>query len=198
MQTGSDYIIQVEEFVTELLNDLPEELCYHNLKHTREVVHAGKILAEKSGLSASDTEIIIISAWFHDVGHIITYFGHEKAGSQIAKNFLRKIKYPIKKIEKVVNCIMATCYPPNPNNELQRVLCDADMYHLSMDDYENRSAVLRKELEMVTSTKIPHKIWCDKNIEFLNDHCYFTKYGKKVLHLLKEKNIKEYFSNHFC
>ncbi|WP_421919687.1 HD domain-containing protein [Marinifilum sp.] len=196
MNNTKNYILQVEEYVTDLLCDLPVNLCYHNLKHTKEVVEACKILARKSQLSPSNTELVIIAAWFHDAGHAVTYFGHEKAGTEIAVDFLSRIHYPKSKINKVVNCILATHYPPRPQNELEKVLCDADMYHLSLDDYESRSFSLRKELETVTSTEIPKQHWCNKNIEFLNDHCYFTNYGKKVLQFLKEKNIKKYFTSH--
>jgi len=196
MYISKNYILKVEEFVTDLLCDLPENLCYHNLKHTKEVVEACKEIAKKSGLSASNTEIVIIAAWFHDAGHAVTYFGHEKAGTKIAKEFLSKIHYPASKVNKVINCILATHYPPQPKNDLEKILCDADMYHLSLDDYESRSFSLRKELETVTSTEIPKQYWCDKNLEFLRDHCYFTTYGKKVLQFLKEKNLKKYFLSH--
>jgi HD superfamily phosphodiesterase len=196
MYQSSKYILKVEEFVRELLCDLPENLCYHNLKHTKEVVEACKTIAKNCNLSASDTEIVMIAAWFHDSGHAVTYFGHEEAGTIIAKDFLQEINYPAAKIKKVVDCILATHYPPKPKNELQRILCDADMYHLSLEDYETRSFSLLKELETVTSTEIPKQYWCDKNVEFLKDHCYFTNYGKKVLQFLKEKNIKKYFTSH--
>ncbi|NOU60678.1 HD domain-containing protein [Marinifilum caeruleilacunae] len=196
MYQSSKYIAKVEEFVSELLCDLPDNLCYHNLKHTKEVVEACKTIAKNCKLSASDTEIVIIAAWFHDSGHAITYFGHEEAGTKIATDFLQEINYPGSKINKVVDCILATHYPPKPKNELQRILCDADMYHLSLEDYESRSFSLLKELETVTSTEIPKQYWCDKNVEFLKDHCYFTNYGKKVLQFLKEKNIKKYFTSH--
>lgn len=196
MYDSKNYILKVEEFVTELLCGLPKNLCYHNLKHTKEVVEACKLIAENSGLSTSDTEIVIIAAWFHDAGHAVTYFGHEKAGTEIAEEFLSKMNYPASKINKVINCILATHYPPKPKNELEKILCDADMYHLSLDDYESRSFSLRKELETVTSTEIPKQYWCDKNLEFLKDHCYFTNYGKKVLQFLKEKNLKKYFLLH--
>lgn len=196
MYQSNNYIEKVEEFVCDLLYDLPEDLCYHNLKHTREVVDACKTIAQQCNLSTNECEIVVIAAWFHDSGHAVTYFGHEEAGSVIAKDFLSKINYPKNRMNEVVQCILATHYPPSPKNELQKILCDADMFHLSFEDYELRSFSLRKELETVTSTEIPKQDWCDKNVEFLKDHCYFTNYGKKVLQFMKEKNLKKYFHSY--
>jgi HD superfamily phosphodiesterase len=196
MFTKENYISKVEEFVSELLCELPDELCYHNLKHTREVVAACKLIAQKTGLNSTDTEIVIISAWFHDAGHISTYFGHEQVSADIAKNFLNDIQYPTKQIAKVQDCILATKYPQKPKNELQRILCDADMFHLTFEDYEKRSFNLKEELETVTDKEIPHLEWCFQNFDFMKEHCYFTRYGKSILHCLKEKNMKKYFKCH--
>jgi len=192
----SKYIQKVEDYVIDLLCDLPESLCYHNLKHTQEVVEASRVLASSSKLSDVETEIVVISAWFHDAGHTTTYFGHEEAGVEIAKKFLNDINYPTPRIKEVLNCILATHYPPKPKNEIQKVLCDADMFHLTLDDYESRSMKLKEEIESVTDKEIPLRYWCDQNIEFLNDHCYFTSYGRKFLNFLKEKNLNKFFHNY--
>jgi len=197
MQQKIDYQAEVEKYVRKLLEKLPAELCYHNTKHTFEVVEASRNLSLKSGLSDEHTEIVVIAAWFHDSGHTITYFGHEEAGIEIAKNFLNKIEYPKDRTQEVLRCIACTKYPPNPKNEMQKVLCDADMFHLTFDDYEYRSMQLKKEIEIVTCNKIPFQYWCDTNLAFLQDHCYFTNYGKKILTFLKETNLKK-FLHDYC
>lgn len=196
MNESNPYIKQVEEYVSGLLRQLPTELCYHNLNHTQEVVKACEILAEELKFSSVNFEIVVIAAWFHDSGHIKTYYGHEEAGMIIAQNFLNQIKYPQCQTNEVLNCIMATKYPQTPQNELQKVLCDADMFHLSFKDYENRSMALKKEIELMTDTKIPLQKWCDQNMEFLQHHCYFTSYGKKFLKFLKDRNLKKHIQNY--
>ncbi|MGQ1909327.1 HD domain-containing protein [Marinifilum sp. RC60d5] len=195
MYSNNKYINQVENFVSNLLCELPEHLYYHNLKHTQEVVEASKLLARNSKLNEIESEIVIIAAWFHDSGHSATYFGHEKAGVDIAKKFLKNIKYPSDRSKKVFDCILATNYPPNPKNEIQKVLCDADMFHLGSEDYELRCMNLKKEIESVTDQEIPNSHWYDQNVDFLKHHCYFTSYGKKILEFLKEQNLKKYFKN---
>jgi len=189
---NNKYIQLVREFVTELLCKLPSNLCYHNLMHTEEVVEACTLLALHSKLNPIEKEILIISAWFHDVGHIKTYFGHEIAGADIAEKFLKKINYPSEKIKKVSACILCTQYPPNPQNQIQKILCDADMFHLTLSNYEERSFILKQEIELVTNSKIPMQAWCSKNIEFLNSHCYFSRAGKKLFGKLKESNLSKF------
>jgi HD superfamily phosphodiesterase len=196
MSYQSSYIEKVEEYVSGLLLELPENLCYHNLKHTKEVVEACKVIGTETNLSTSDLEIIIIAAWFHDTGHIKTYFGHEKVSIEIARNFLNQLRYPNKKLLEVLGCIKATETPQKPKNELQKIVCDADMYHLTFDDYDNRSFNLKKEIEYITSKEIPASDWCQQNIVFLEKHCFFTKFGKQFLTQIKEGNIKQYLMNY--
>ena len=192
----SKYIQLVREFVTELLCKLPSNMCYHNLKHTEEVVDACILLAVHSKLNPIEKEILIISAWFHDAGHIKTYFGHEIAGADLAEKFLRKIKYPSERIREVSACILCTHYPPNPQNQIQKILCDADMFHLTLNDYEDRCLKLKQEIESVSNCNIPLQSWYDKNIDFLKKQFYFSKYGKKLFSKLKESNLNKFICNH--
>ena len=196
MNDNNKYILPVKQFVTELLCKLPSNLCYHNLTHTEEVVEASKLLAHHSKLDPIEKEILIISAWFHDAGHSATYFGHEVAGADLAKNFLKKINYPPERIRAVSACILCTHYPPSPQNKIQKILCDADMFHLTLNDYEERSLKLKQEIESVTNCNIPLQFWCDKNVEFLKNQSYYSKYGKKLFSKLKESNLNKFICNH--
>lgn len=192
MHDNNKYIKEVKLFVTDLLYRLPKNLCYHNLSHTEEVVEASKVLALHSKLTNVETEILLISAWFHDAGHGKTYFGHEIAGANLAKDFLMKINYPTVKITQVISCILCTQYPPKPQNKMQQILCDADMYHLTLNNYEERCFELKREIESVTNCDIPMHAWCSKNIEFLNSHNYFSKAGKKLFGKLKNSNLNKF------
>lgn len=63
-----------------------------------------KKLADELG---GDKEVILISAWLHDIGSIL--YGredHHITGTKIAEKKLKELKYPDEKIELVKKCIL--------------------------------------------------------------------------------------------
>jgi HD superfamily phosphodiesterase len=196
MKNKISYTNLVKEHVEQLLSNLPPQLYYHNLQHTREVVEASLILAKGNHLSPTDTEIVTIAAWFHDVGHIQTYFDHEAVSAKLAKEFLHTINYPSSNIEKIISCILATTFPSQPKNLLEMVICDADMFHLAQDFYESRCFALKEELEFIVEKSIPLEEWCCCNKDFLEKHIYFTPFAKEQFNHKKNENIQKFLVNH--
>lgn len=73
--------------------------------HIRAVVKNASQMAETYG---ADREIVIISAWLHDIASITEYSlyeDHHIHGQYIAEKILRKFSYDPKKIECVKKCI---------------------------------------------------------------------------------------------
>ena len=115
-----DIFTEIEDYVAELfVKDTTEKLFFHKIKHTIEVVEASKLIGEKSGFSEDEMEILLISAWFHDVGYLTKYSGHEEVSVKIAKEFLTSKNYDSENIEKVLNCISATEVPQKPEINIQ-------------------------------------------------------------------------------
>ena len=76
----------VEAYVNELLTkEYPDGLVYHNIDHTRRVVKQAEIIGMHENLNKEDMDIVKIAAWFHDVGYLKKYHGHEEISIQIAK-----------------------------------------------------------------------------------------------------------------
>lgn len=94
-------------------------------------------------------------------------------------------------MERVLNCIDATKIPQKPGNDMiTKVLCDADMFYLSEKFYPERSLSLRKEWNNISKGKISKKVYFKDTIEMIENHQYFTEYGKKMLTGGKEENHK--------
>jgi len=188
----SNIITDVEHYVTPFLKDrIPKTLSFHNYNHTKNVVNAVKYLAQKSNLSIVELEIMTICAWFHDTGHTIVYNGHEEEGKKIALNFLTKKKYNKKKIQIVIDCINATKMPQNPHTNLEEILCDADLFHLSQPDYFIKNELLRREWELILNKHYSDLEWYKLNVIFLNQHRYFSAYGANTLEAKKKLNINK-------
>jgi len=174
-----------------LQRELPEALFFHNFQHTKETVVAAFKIGKKEALSEEELETLLIAAWFHDTGFRDEYFGHESASQNIAQKYLSDIGYPDEKIQQVLDIIEATKMPQNPQSKLQKIMCDADLYHLSSRKYEIKRKLLRKEWENKLRKKFSDQGWCQVNLKFTRQHHYFTAYGCNVLEKRKQLNIVE-------
>lgn len=108
----------VRPFVCGLLKNLPENMYYHNIDHTLSVVETVKLISKNMALTSEETEILILSAWFHDTGFVLSYKGHEKHSVQIAHKYLEECEYNSDLIEQVTLCILATQMPQTPKKIL--------------------------------------------------------------------------------
>lgn len=75
---------------------------------------------------------------------------------------------------------MATKLPSNPTNILEKIICDADLHHLSSENYFTRSELLKNEIERTKHVTIPVSTWNNENILFFLKHRYFTKQARAI------------------
>lgn len=187
----TELVSRSKAYVEGLLKGLPDEYCYHNLQHTREVADAAEEIGIESALSQDQLELVIVAAWFHDIGYKCGSQNHEEESIRIMQEVLNDWQIASEKISEIEKIILSTKMPQSPHNELSRVMCDADLYHLASDDFGQRSEALRRELVTLCCKDISAKDWARNNIEFLKSHHYFTAYGKTVLEPKKEANLKK-------
>ncbi|MFD2932616.1 Pycsar system effector family protein [Spirosoma flavum] len=172
---------QTRIYAESLLKHLTLDYTYHNLSHTQAVVAFANEIADYEKLSDTDRETVLIAAWLHDVGYNGGCDNHEATGIDMARPFLEKLGVSNKRIDEVTTCIQATKMPQAPQGKrLAEILCDADLGHLSSDDFLEHSEDLRQELKH-TGEKISKKKWRKKTAGFLENHKYFTHYGQTVL-----------------
>lgn len=162
---------------------------FHNLKHSLEVYEGVRIIAEEENITNEEKEIVSISALFHDTGYSRIYKGHEEVSVEIAEEFLTLKNYNLDHLSSVYKCIYATRMPQNPENLLEKIICDADLIHLSAPNYLQRISLLRKEWSYFLDMNFSDEEWQTLNIQFLTDHKYHTNYGRSVLEKTKSKNL---------
>ncbi len=167
-----------------------KELSFHNLEHTREVVSSIEIIGSNMGLSSGFLEPVLIAGWFHDTGFLKSYQEHEADSMCLANQFLSKKACPQEKIAIVMDCIAATHLPQQPETIEQKILCDADIFHLGTSKFINRNCLLRKEWEEKLQKQYCEESWLQLNIDFLSKQHFFTRYGKAVLEQGKAENLK--------
>lgn len=180
----------IEAYVVKYFNDHHNaDLVYHNLAHTKKVVQAAVQIANHYQLKDDDFFIVYAGAWFHDTGYFVESSLHEEKGANHAVSFLESQNVGSDLIAAVKNAILSTKLPQNPTNLNERILCDADLFHLGSEDFVERSKLLHKEVEKLCGKEISKKNWRLKDIEFLENHQYHTDYCRLLLSDTKAKNI---------
>lgn len=152
---------------------------YHNYNHTIDVVRVAEEITNALDINSADKEVVLITAWFHDIGYTKCCDGHEDVGVEVAKEFLYNRNYSSEGIEKVATLIRATRMPRNPQNILEEIICDADLYHVGTDEFEVKSNLFRKELEKEMGRKLSEQEWLEGNKKFMNEHKFYTDYAKE-------------------
>ena len=171
---------------------------YHNFTHTAEVVKITEEIANALAVKEEDKEMLLIAAWFHDIGYTERCKGHEEVGIRMVTDFLKENGYPKEKIETVSSLINATKMPRNPQNLLEEIICDADLYHLGTNQFDAKGELFREELEKQNGSKINDKDWLETNLDFFKQHEFYTTYAKdrfetqKNINYIKlQKKLKE-------
>lgn len=172
------------------IKNLPGWIRYHNLDHTIETVEG--CLEIGSGLKISNTEkeILIIAAWFHDIGYNISANEHEKESVNIAENFLKSINYPNEKINRVSEIIRATKITNVAENILEQIIKDADLISLGKKSFNSKNDLLKKEIELRDKIKIKNISWIKRSVEFLSTHQFLTDYAKEIYNNQQSENLR--------
>ncbi len=194
MSANNSLLDKTAAYVSLLFREGCGDNCYyHNYDHTRQSVAACRDIGIGMQLSEDDLETVMIACWFHDAGFLKNPLDHEEESARIAESFLRKEGAGQEKVETVRRCILATKMPQQPGDILEKIVCDADLSHLSTESYPTKSDLVRIEIEQKQQHTFSDTEWLEKNIDFFRTHTYFTPYALEHFTVGKEKNIVRLF-----
>lgn len=181
----------VEDYIFNLhQSNLSGVYTYHDYNHALKVVNAVKEIIAAENINDNDAELLILSAWFHDIGYINGCQNHETSSAKIAEDFLLKQNFSIDKIKIIKDLIEATRFDVEPNTYLEQVIKDADFNHFADENYIAYSELLRNEFATCNNMEFSDLDWHKKNFEILSQkHRYYTDYAKKNWQSKKEENI---------
>lgn len=182
--------IDLQEFMlNKLEKELPSYLYYHNVKHTVDVVTQVELIGWGEGVSEEEILLLKTAALFHDAGHIMGYDEHEYKSTLIAREMLPQYGYTQKQIDDICDIIMATKLPPQPQNVLQRIICDADLDYLGRADFIPVSNTLFEELKEQKKIQSLNE-WNKLQIKFISRHQYFTHTAQILREVYKQAQIE--------
>lgn len=188
----SSIVSKAEVFATDkLTGHINPNYLYHNLRHTQRVVDSTKELIEGENIKDNESELLLVAAWFHDLGYTITYHNHEEHSCKLAKDFLAEHNCPTRFIEQVCSLIMATKKNYSPANELEKIMRDADSSHFHIKNFMATTELLREELSLLGIQSNTPVDWREENIKLLRTkHRFYTDYAIRTWQKGKDKNIK--------
>ncbi len=185
-----EIINDARNFVENLIEKRLSEACvFHSMDHTLDVLRNVQIIGDYSDLNEDEMNIVQICAIFHDVGYVIDYANHEFESTKIATDFLVSKNIDTETINLVCNIILATKVPQNPKNQLESILCDADLMHLTYDDYFNNIELMRQEWANIGKADMNEFEFHTSSLRFFDSHQYHSEYGIKVLVPLKRRTV---------
>jgi len=192
MNKISEEIVQeAGNYVAKLLADeLPGDIIFHTIDHARYVVNSAEIIGKATGLNDDDINTVKLCAWFHDSGYVIQQEDHELESARIAGEFLSSKGVDESYISQVKKSIISTKMPQTPEDEISKVLCDADLFHLSDDNYLERIEIMRQEWINLSDEKFSKRKFHSISVKLFKRHVYHTDFAKKELQPKKEKNLQ--------
>lgn len=183
-----DYQKAIDYILDRLQRELPSDLKYHAAIHTTSVIHNCRKIAEAEGVSDSDLKLVLTAAAYHDSGFLEVYENNEKIGCEIAKKALINYGFTEAEISKICCMIMATQPTQLPKNKLEMILCDADLFYLGGDQYEEIANSLYDELQL-HGHDMTQEEWLSLQIHSLKEHQYFTDFAIHSRELKKQSTF---------
>ncbi|MEM6877390.1 MAG: Pycsar system effector family protein [Bacteroidota bacterium] len=184
---------EVAAYVEQYIRDnISKKYVFHNFQHTLAVAHAIEQLMQHFKLSDEDKEVLTYAAWFHDLGYDQGWEEHEQRSAELAVTFISERKLlSQEQIEKVKQCILATKMPHNPQNLLERILCDADLSHLGDHSYWDRCGRVRQEYALTRELIMSDQEWIDFELNFMLAHSYHTPEAQELFGEQKDRHVRQ-------
>lgn len=181
---------EIQDYMmSRLQQGLPSYLKYHDVAHTRDVIKKSILLGELENLSSEEIYLIKTAALYHDSGFLIAREDHEEKSCSIAQEDLTEMNFEISDIQTICNMIRATKIPQKAQNKYEHILADADLFYLGTEDYTFYAGKLYEELQYF-SPEITAEEWFNIQVAFMEQHHFFTEYGKSILSPIKQKNLR--------
>jgi uncharacterized protein len=185
-----DYRAAKQFILAKLRNELSEQLRYHGIHHTLDVLKMASEICESEGIEGHDLMLVKTAALFHDAGFVKNkHAGHEAEGCLMAREFLPDFGYSNADLDVICGMIMATKIPQSPANLLEEILCDADLDYLGRNDFYRIGNSLFEELQAYHLLN-DEQAWNRLQVSFLSAHRFYTTTNKSLREPVKLRYLE--------
>ncbi|MCY1722299.1 HD domain-containing protein [Prolixibacteraceae bacterium Z1-6] len=188
-EINTNLIDQASRYVSNILDEeLPANCVWHTKDHTFDVLKNVELIGNYYNLNENDLNILRLAALFHDVGYVKLYSDHELQSAEIAATFLNSKGIPDSDVTLIKTSILATKVPQQPKDLFSKILCDADLMHLSYENYFEQIEYMREEWNLTGQVSYTEKEFHVNSLHFFYAHSYHTRYGRLILEPKKKMN----------
>lgn len=185
-----DFKRAIDHIFERMGRELSPRLFYHSLKHSRDdVLPAAEQLGQMMDIGDEEMLLLKTSAAYHDSGFMFAYEDHEANSIAIASAILPTFGYSAAQVEVICNLIAATRLPQQPHSLLVELICDADLDLLGRVDFIPLNADLLEEKRMYDNGPATLRAWYIGQIEFMENHHFFTPAALEMRQVGKIKNL---------
>lgn len=190
----NDLLQKVKKYVVEEYSQSSwADFDYHNIDHITIVVEEATELASLSHLNEEDTQVLLVAAWFHDLGYVQGQVGHEKLSAHLAGEFLKEHSQSETFIKKVKSTIIATTVGfTDFNSFTQKLMHDADLSHAGRSDFGQFSNALRTEWFKKLNRSFTDLEWDESQVYFLSNLSYLTPAAVDKFDNFRMENLSHY------
>ncbi len=183
---------KAKKFVEGLLKErLSDKYIYHNISHTEDVAATCLEIAQHENLSNEQIEVLLLAAWFHDTGYVISSDNHEENSVKIMRDYFENENYDPQKIDKIAEVILSTRNDCEPKNIKEKIIRDADLAHIGRSKFESKGDLLRHEWQLLQNKNFSDLEWEKNQLEFLIAKKFYTDYAKEKLGKKLLENISD-------
>jgi len=170
------YLSKFPEITERLKNEMSPGYTYHCVEHVLDVIEAAENIAMAEHTDAYTLYVVKIACLYHDIGFIYQRKDHEQKSAEIFRTDALAEGLNDSVIIDIEGCILATQIPQAPLNEMEQIVCDADLDYLGRTDYDRIADTLFKEMQFAGELSDPEK-WKQIQINFLRNHKYHTRFS---------------------
>lgn len=184
-------LTDLEEFIFQKLEtELSKNLYFHNLDYTRHLYDYAGLLAKAENFDFEETLLIRTSALMLNTGFTSGFENQENRSATFAREILPDYNYSEKQINQVCNLILSTKWPPEPKNNLEKVLIDAKMEFIGRADYIRLYKLIFLEQNQYLKS-ITVNEFKKKQIDIISRYEYFTESARRLREVSREEQISE-------
>lgn len=174
--------------IEEIKETVSEKYCFHDWRHTQEVVEAVyRIIPHCPQLTVRQKRCLLFAALTHDMGYMVTAEDHETESARIAGEIGRAAGYSVKDIALIQSLIMTTVITYKPKTLCEKILRDADLFHLGTNKRLERSRLLRRELANCGKTFTDVE-WRRREAVFIANHHFNLQFISQYKRAMSVRN----------
>ncbi|MFH1307667.1 MAG: hypothetical protein ABIH72_02340 [archaeon] len=191
-EQDEEKLVKLDYMAGILMPNLP----YHNKKHADYLVSTALLIADEEGIDYDGRLSLAAAGFSHDiVVEVIRNNGsasysqeNEKRSALFVRHYFPLIGFSDKIAKDSSRLVLATKMPQIPQDLLEEIICDADLWNFGGDEFFECGDGVRKELGIPEG-----RGWYEGSLKLLEGHKYHTKSARKLRNEGKYRNILKLF-----